>query len=90
MSNFIDDITFFLSSLFHSIAVTVSITIAVTVSILFALHFDTIDDNRKVLEFILPVEFFQFRQITAIQHSVTHYIDRKIGYPTDDRRIGYD
>ena len=88
MSNFIDDITFFLSSMFHSIAVTVSITIAV--SILFALHFDTIDDNRKVLEFILPVEFFQFRQITAIQHSVTDYIDRKIGYPTDDRRIGYD
>ena len=85
MSNFIDDITFFLSSMFQP-----SITIAVTVSILFALHFDTIDDNRKVLEFILPVEFFQFRQITAIQHSVTDYIDRKIGYPTDDRRIGYD
>ena len=82
MSDFIDDITFFLSSLFHSIAVTVSI--------LFALHFDTVDDDRKVLEFIPPVEFFQFRQITAIQHSVTDYIDRKIGYPTDDRRIGYD
>lgn len=90
MSDFIDDITFFLSSMFHSIAVTVSITIAITVSILFALHFDTVDDDRKVLEFILPVEFFQFRQITAIQHSVTDYIDRKIGYPTDDRRIGYD
>ena len=54
MSNFIDDITFFLSSLFHSIAVTVSITIAVTVSILFALHFDTVDDDRKVLKFIPP------------------------------------
>ena len=88
MSNFIDDITFFLSSMFHSIAVTVSITIAV--SILFALHFDTIDANRKVLEFILPVEFFHFRQITAIHHSVTEYLARKIGYPTDDRRIGYD
>lgn len=58
MSNFIDDITFFLSSMFHSIAVTVSITIAVTVSILFALHFDTVDDDRKVLKFIPPVEFF--------------------------------
>ena len=90
MSNFIDDITFFLSSMFHSIAVTVSITIAVTVSILFALHFDTIDDNRKVLELILPVEFFQFRQITAIQYSVTDYVDRKIGYPTDNGRIGHD
>ena len=82
MSNFIDDITFFLSSLFHSIAVTVSI--------LFALHFDTVDDDRKVLKFIPPIEFFQFRQITAIQHSVTDYVDRKISYPTDDRRIGYD
>lgn len=58
MSDFIDDITFFLSSLFHSIAVTVSITIAVTVSILFALHFDTVDDDRKVLEFIPPGRVF--------------------------------
>ena len=90
MSNFIDDITFFLSSLFHSIAVTVSITIAVTVYILFALHFDTVDDDRNVLKFIPPIEFLQFRQIKEIQHSVTDYVDRKISYPTDDRRIGYD
>ena len=36
MSDFIDDITFFLSSLFHSIAVTVSITIAVKWHVLLA------------------------------------------------------
>lgn len=90
MRPFIDDVTFFLSTLIGSItvAVAVAITVTVTIAVFLALHFNAVEDDGEIFEFVILIEFFQFGQIATIQDSGANDIYCKVGYTTNDTSIG--